>query len=241
MPLLRAFDNPPFYAVKEVIEFVHRTLEGTNFMHDHHVAHRDLAYHNIMMDGTALYPKGFHPDRPERSRSATHIIKGRYRLHSPPVSYYFIDFDLSSKYEDDEPPVGWAMDGRDRDAPELQKHWTGPYDPFALDIFTLGNVYKKALLAKYDNLEFLRPLVDRITQISPKDRPSISEAMALFEPIYTARDRLRFRRRLHPFHEDRTTRYFQDVVAFNRDLGYMFCYSATYCYRLLTLQRPWKR
>ncbi len=94
---------------------------------------------------------------------------------------------------------------------------------------------------KYDNLEFLRPLVDRMTQISPKDRPSISEAMALFEPIYTARDRLRFRRRLHPFHEDRTTRYFQDVVAFNRDLGYMFCYSATYCYRLLTLQRPWKR
>ncbi len=88
-------------------------------MHDHHVAHRsvlfswrlylrsshlsdrDLAYYNVMMDGTALYPKGFHPDRPERSRSATHIIKGRYRLHSPPVSYYFIDFDLSSKYEDD--------------------------------------------------------------------------------------------------------------------------------------------
>ncbi len=27
MPLLRDFDDPPFYSVKEVIEFVHQTLE----------------------------------------------------------------------------------------------------------------------------------------------------------------------------------------------------------------------
>ncbi|KLO08592.1 hypothetical protein SCHPADRAFT_908516 [Schizopora paradoxa] len=240
MPLLRDFNDPPFYAVKDVVDFVHQTLEGTKFMHNRLVAHRDLARFNIMMDGTPLYPKGFHPSRKFRSPSAQRFVRGRYRLHAPPVVYYFVDFGLSTKYEGDGPYRAWGIDGQDRDAPELQELGRGFYDPFALDIFTLGNVYKKYLLDKYANLKFLRPLVEIMTRKNPTDRPTINEAMFLFEPIYQNRTRPKFRKRLHPFHEDRTTRCFRDSVAAYRDMGHMSWYFVSYWYRLLTLQRPWK-
>jgi len=99
-----------------------------------------------MMDGAALYQNGFHPGRHDRSRSATRFVKGRLRLYAPPVVYYLIDFGLSKKYEGDGPYEAWGMDGQDRDAPELQHEGAGPYDPFLLDIFTLGNVYKTSFL-----------------------------------------------------------------------------------------------
>jgi len=207
-------------------------------MHDHCVAHRDLAKYNIMMDGTPLYPEGFHPSRPGRSRSGTRLINGRRRLHAPPVFYYLIDFGMSSKFEGDEPRVAWGIDGQDREAPELQEHRIGPYDPFALDIFTLGNVYKKSFLHKYGNLNFLYPLVDQMTQLSPKDRPSISEAIAIFEPIYAARERPLFRRRLQTFDEGSLERYFRDVISCYRDMRFMLWYFITYWYRLLTLRGP---
>lgn len=56
MPLLRAFDSPPFVVVDEVLDFVKQTLEvsefshrmcqaqnglqGLSFIHSHNVAHR---------------------------------------------------------------------------------------------------------------------------------------------------------------------------------------------------------
>jgi len=196
-------------------------------MHDHRVAHRDLSTYNIMMDGAALYQNGFHPGRHDRSRSATRFVKGRLRLYAPPVVYYLIDFGLSKKYEGDGPYEAWGMDGQDRDAPELQHEGAGPYDPFLLDIFTLGNVYKTSFLDEYRNLEILRPLVARVTQRKPGDRPSISEAIVMFEPIYAARDRPLLRRRLHPSDEGRLERFIRDVIALFREIIHVFCYFLT--------------
>ncbi|KLO13857.1 hypothetical protein SCHPADRAFT_940067 [Schizopora paradoxa] len=240
MPLLRDFDEPNFYSVREVIDFVHQTLEGTKFMHDHLVAHRDLSTYNIMMDGTPLYPNGFHPSHQNRTVSGTALQKGRTRLHSAPVFYYLIDFGLSTKYDGDGPHEAIGIDGQDRDAPELERLATGPYDPFLLDIFTLGNVYKKSLLDNYINLDFLRPLVERMTQRTPKDRPTISEAIAMFEPIYAARKRPSFRRRLHPPEEGPLQRNVLDIFASLQDTKYMTSYIFTYWYRALTFRRPWK-
>ncbi len=107
---------------------------------------RDLSTYNIMMDGTSLYPDGFHPDRHNRSKSAQTIIRGRYRLHSAPVLYYFIDFGFSSKYEGEGPWLAWGTHGQDRDAPELKIRGGHQYDPFALDIFTLGNAFRKSFV-----------------------------------------------------------------------------------------------
>ena len=57
------------------------------------------------------------------------------------VKYYFVDYGISSYF----PPgsqrelvVGIA--GRDQDVPELSNDV--PYDPFKVDIFTIGNVIR---------------------------------------------------------------------------------------------------
>ena len=98
------------------------------------------------MDGTSLYPNGFHPGDHRRTVDGTRLVKGSYRLHSPPVFYYFIDFGISTKYEGDGPYNACGEDAQDQEAPELHSHEKWPYDPFLLDIFTLGNVYKSSFL-----------------------------------------------------------------------------------------------
>jgi len=177
-------------------------------MHDHHVAHRDLAKNYIMMDGNSLYPNGFHyRDGRQTSISAKQAVQGRYHMHSAQVVYYFIYFKYSLYYEGSGPWRAWGANGQDRDAPELLMSEGQMYDPFALDIFTLGNAYKKSMLQKYGNINSLYQVVERMTPFEPADRPTISEALAIFEPMYAVRDRPAFRRRLHPHHEDSRSRY----------------------------------
>ena len=64
----------------------------------------------------------------------------------PPIRYYFVDFGISVKFPADlEPKRTVGIIGLDRDAPELSN--TRPYDPFRVDIFILGNVFKKDIYA----------------------------------------------------------------------------------------------
>ncbi len=113
-----------------------------------------------MMDGAALYPNGFHPGRHDRSRSATRFVKGRLRLYAPPVFYYLIDFGLSKKYEGDGPHEAWGIDGPRSRCTRTQDEDAGPYDPFLLDIFTLGNVYKTSFLDVLSRYCFSVCLID---------------------------------------------------------------------------------
>ena len=99
----------------------------------------DIAAANIMMDGTSMYPDGFHPyaqhrakDYPKHSRA-----KALTRTQASP-KYYFIDFGISSQFmgRDSRYPVV-GIYGRTR-APELSL--TVAYDPFAVDVFGLGSL-----------------------------------------------------------------------------------------------------
>lgn len=64
------------------------------------------------------------------------------------VRYYFIDFGLSSRFDGVGIPRLVTGDrAQDREIPELSL--IVPYDPFAVDIFTLGNVYKRNLIQVY--------------------------------------------------------------------------------------------
>jgi hypothetical protein len=97
------------------------------------------------MDATHMYPHGFHP--------VDDLYLYDIRTPAPRISrleagvkYYYVDYGISSYF----PPgsqrelvVGTA--GRDRDVPELSK--TVPYDPFKVDIFTIGNVLRGELQA----------------------------------------------------------------------------------------------
>ncbi|KZV68701.1 hypothetical protein PENSPDRAFT_609719 [Peniophora sp. CONT] len=178
MPFLRFPEDPPFETVGEVVDFVDQILEGLVFMHDQGVAHRDCCMGNIMMDASEMYPDGFHPVHmddlpdgftPARSRPRSQVA----------IRYYFIDYSISTVFAPGQPRgLVTGTDGRDQDVPELSD--IKPYDPFAVDIFLIGNLLRMSFLEKYHNAEFLRLLVLRATHPVPSSRPDARELLDLW-------------------------------------------------------------
>ncbi|OCB87837.1 hypothetical protein A7U60_g4970 [Sanghuangporus baumii] len=141
MPLLRAFNEPPFAYVDEVVDF------GLVYIHSQNVAHRDLSDGNIMMDGRVMYgKKGFHPSDQDMTAADVMILaKPKTRRDVGFVKYYFTDFGISSLFDDpSRPRVVVGNRAQDLEVPELST--VIPYDPFAVDVFTLGNVFKRHFL-----------------------------------------------------------------------------------------------
>lgn len=160
---------------------------------------RDCAYKNVMMDASALYPRGFHPilqaSLPDISSDAPVLSRA-----AAPVNYYFIDFGISTRFTSDAPSrlvVGsWGLDG---EPPELSE--TVPYDPFKLDVFLIGNLmrrqfcdvrifalYTSSLLTNtsaqvYSNLTMLEPLMNRMVHQDPTRRPTAAEAHQQYKAI----------------------------------------------------------
>ena len=164
-----------------------------------------------MYDAPGLYPKGFHPMGVNLDTNG----KRAYPLHRgdvPLVRYYFTDFGISTRFEDDEPRKVLGTDGLDQDAPELSE--ARLYDPFPLDIFILGNVFKNyftkvcketcrkrrysLVLQEYKNMEFLNSLVEDMTRRKPSERPSAADALARYEAMVSALPGYARRWRLKP-------------------------------------------
>jgi len=182
MPVLRPFDSPSFSTVSEAVDFVRQALEGLAYLHENDTAHRDYCALNIMMDPSRLFPDGFHPSSPDLNRQGLALAKHLQRSDVGSIVYYVIDFGLSTRFVNrGSPRLVRGIDCQDKEVPDLSQ-WT-PYDPFPVDIFTLGNVVKKRLLEQYSNLMFLEPLVREMTKMEPGERPTISEATALFEGL----------------------------------------------------------
>ncbi|CAG8603300.1 16589_t:CDS:2, partial [Acaulospora colombiana] len=183
MPLLRAFNDPPFVTVAEVIDFVDQMVQGIEYMHEQNVAHRDITIGNIMMDASELYPDGFHPVRQNLARDGLAEVVGVMRTHAP-VRYYLIDFDAAIAFEKGTPTklkYAEGKAGRDDEVPEFRIK--APYDPFKVDIFQFGNLLRKEFLQKYSGIEFLEPLVKEMTRPHAVERPSASKLRLKFNTI----------------------------------------------------------
>ncbi|TFY59644.1 hypothetical protein EVG20_g7709 [Dentipellis fragilis] len=217
MPYLCPFDDPPFNAVGEVLDFVQQTLEGLLFLHKQGVAHRDCASANIMMDGAPLYPRGHHPIRREFLPDAVHLISPLPRIDNP-VRYYFIDFGMSTRFEPGASHLVTGAKGRDKELPELSRDV--PYDAFKADVFILGNVYKKEFLEKYHGLDCLSPLVTAMTKEDPEKRPTVQFALAFFHAMVESRNTPNPRWRLRPREESVPERVVYDTVAMARETFY---------------------
>ncbi|KAJ3005556.1 hypothetical protein NUW54_g4286 [Trametes sanguinea] len=162
MPFLRQYNNPRFDTVGEVIECMSQLLEGIQFLHKQHVAHRDIMFLNFMMDPTVK-------------------ISTRTRH---PVKYYIIDFGISRKYPADcisprEDPI-W---GGIKTVPEFHKS-NEPCDPFPTDIYYTGYLLWDDFVEKSVNFEFLRPLVEDMMQEDPEKRPTIDEVVQRFHSLH---------------------------------------------------------
>ena len=95
-----------------------------------------------MLDGAPLYPEGFHPTMQGLNSTLLRRAKSLQRSEVQSVKYYITDFGLSTHFDNvDGPRMVTGAIAADAEVPELSS--TIPYDPFPVDVFTLGNVYKK--------------------------------------------------------------------------------------------------
>jgi hypothetical protein len=107
--------------------------------------YRDCSPKNISFDATHMYPLGFHPVHDVLLDDVTTFAPVIPRLETG-VKYYFVDYGISSYF-----PAGsqrelvFGIAGRDQDVPELSN--SVPYDPFKVDIFTIGNVLRREFQA----------------------------------------------------------------------------------------------
>lgn len=98
-----------------------------------------------MLDAPDMFPKGWHAERQSILPDFSGLVRARRRKFTRGIKYRFIDFGISrafESYEARKKVIGSAC--QDKTVPEFQ---TGEfYDPFKLDIYTLGNVFKKRLI-----------------------------------------------------------------------------------------------
>ncbi|KAI0040973.1 hypothetical protein FA95DRAFT_1527043 [Auriscalpium vulgare] len=177
MPFLKSLGRPEFEFIGEFLDFGEQILEGLTFLHENGIAHRDCASANIMMDASAMFPQGFHPISQSFLADMSDVAPSYSRL-SAGVKYYFVDYGISSEFPLDSDPASRLVVGtlgRDQEPPELSD--TVPYDPFKLDIFVVGNVFRREYYEVAANLDFLRPFVLAMTKQDPNMRPSAHELL----------------------------------------------------------------
>jgi hypothetical protein len=144
-----------------------------------------------------MFPRGFHPVKDLLLHdiiTPAPVIPRR----DVGVKYYYVDYGISSYFPTGpEPRLVLGRDGRDQDVPELSDEV--PYDPFKVDIFTIGNVLglefcnvsffppvsSRCLTSSqsYTNLDFLKPLVVYMSRPDPSRRPSAEEALQQWRTI----------------------------------------------------------
>ncbi|KAJ2936004.1 hypothetical protein H1R20_g1089, partial [Candolleomyces eurysporus] len=191
IPLLRLFDDPPFETMGEALDFILQFLTAIYFLHENRVIHGDVSINNIMMDASGLYPGGFHPIRIEKNPDLSNHSKAQYSRTEKPPKYYLIDFGLSKRYEENEPPIPTDKPGTDRSPPEYLDE-SKPINPFFVDVYCVGNMIRQEFLdgdpeleefGGYFDFEFLRPLIDDMTNEDPEKRPTMEVALAQFNKI----------------------------------------------------------
>ncbi|KAG6891261.1 hypothetical protein C0995_008513 [Termitomyces sp. Mi166 len=189
LPLLVTTERAPFETIGEAVEFFRQIFEGLEFMHEHNIAHEDCKYNNIMADSQHLFDAPPHPFRNIMKRDFT----GRPSIISSrtikPVKYYLIDFDLSKEYPLGAPRLEEPPWGGDKTVPEHLLPGTPLCDPFPVDVYCLGNCIRQNFLDGYKyarakkGFNFMRELVDDMTNSDPKKRPQMSEANSRLKTI----------------------------------------------------------
>lgn len=100
------------------------------------------------MDGSEMYPDGFHPVKQDHNREFTGPALQKYTRTQRPPRYYWIDFGLSVPFDSLENfPRAVPVHGGDKSVPEHQHIYRTarphePTNPFPTDIYYLGNMVR---------------------------------------------------------------------------------------------------
>uniref|UniRef100_D8PUI8 Protein kinase domain-containing protein n=1 Tax=Schizophyllum commune (strain H4-8 / FGSC 9210) TaxID=578458 RepID=D8PUI8_SCHCM len=200
LPLLRCYASPRFDTIGEAVDCFRQIIQGLCFLHENKIAHRDIHPLNIMMDASPLYTTPYHPIEQTKRRDFKGLVTASYTRTQRPVRYYIIDFGLSVRYDTlDPPPMEIPVLGGDKTVPEFKgndpsKRYGGLsnlYNPFPTDVYCLGNWIREDFLERLNEVltskrlgfEFLRPLVESMTQADPSKRPTMDEVAERYESL----------------------------------------------------------
>ncbi|KAH7918651.1 hypothetical protein BV22DRAFT_1041582 [Leucogyrophana mollusca] len=217
MPFLRPYNDPDFDTIGEVVDCVRQLFEGLQFMHLHHVAHRDCMNLNILMDATSLYIDPFHPFRLRRTRDLRSDARHFTRTQRPP-KYYLIDFGISRRYRpSDSNPLELPILGGDKTVPEFRDP-SEPRNPFPTDVYYIGNVLREDFIQQKVGFKFLEALVADMVQDDPSERPTMDEVVARFDIIRKGLSSWKLRSRVVDKQENAVSGLFRDAGHWIRHL-----------------------
>ena len=111
-----------------------------------HRTSRDAMSLNILMDAKPILPKLWHFVSPWRTRDyKKDVSPGSRTAH--PVKYLWVDFGLARRYSPDDPnPLEPPILGGDKSVPEFQQDPIVPCNPFATDVYYVGNLIREDFL-----------------------------------------------------------------------------------------------
>ncbi|KAI0790921.1 hypothetical protein C8Q75DRAFT_816082, partial [Abortiporus biennis] len=183
-PLLHTCYDPPLETVGEFVDFMKQVIEGVQFLHEYHIAHRDIMLLNTMMDPGPLYPEPYHPQATIMSRDLDRRVTPFSRTEKP-TRYYIIDFGISRHYPSYvTAPLELPIEGGIKTVPEFQGPLGDiPCNPFPTDIYYLGCMINQVSLQNHRGLKFIRPLVNDMMKEEPAHRPTIEEVVDRFAII----------------------------------------------------------
>ncbi|CAE6459549.1 unnamed protein product [Rhizoctonia solani] len=191
MPLLGAYNRPPFRDLAEIHDFLQQLFDGACFMHANYVAHCDIASANILMDSRPLYEEPFHPFHQTQSIDVQRLIYPKYKRSQKGTRYYIIDLGYAKFFRDSHAPLVATGTTAREIAPEQAR--CSLYDPFAVDVYQLGVMIRKDLIDNFDQLEFLLPLTGAMTQDDPNKRPKMESARASMNTAFSRLSGWRYR------------------------------------------------
>lgn len=177
---------------------------------------------HVMLDPIPLYPFMYHPRQQNLSqdlqRPATYHSRTRKSTR-----YYFVDFSVARIYHHDDfgevstldTPRATPTLGGDLTLPEARSG-AGPSNPFAADVYGLGNMLREVFLEvytyplvkgllfnahtyelqNYRGLGFLEPLIKLMIEMDPDKRPVIEEVVSQFDSVKLTLSSWKLRRRL---------------------------------------------
>jgi hypothetical protein len=97
------------------------------------------------MDPSSMYPSAFHPVKQDKNRDFKGTVKFFTRTEKSP-RYLLVDFGISRMYTEDQLPVEEEIiRGGDKTVPE-HKGDNLVCDPFATDIYYIGNMIRTDFL-----------------------------------------------------------------------------------------------
>ncbi|KAI0088683.1 hypothetical protein BDY19DRAFT_1071710 [Irpex rosettiformis] len=219
MPALRPVCVSTIRTVGDLVDLVSQVLMGMCFLHRNKIAHCDCSLHNIMMDEEVIRTeKNYFATLPEAIYPSSSQLEGKQpQLASTPTTrtYYFVGFGGAKRLTSYTNNTS-RQHAKDQEPPEFHNRLCSSYDPLLLDIFLIGNMFRREFLDKYSNIGFLTSLIKDMVHDQPTNRVDASGALHIWLELLPRISPRHRKRRLHDRSKWRVDTFVPKVLSITR-------------------------